>query len=92
MSDWDKAYDAEAARIVKEFQTTGKADGLTPSHWDQGKCDEALDDIAEILAKAPKEGASSVLRAIRWRMTKLYNDLADFDASRVADRAQDEVL
>lgn len=90
MSDtWDKAYDAEAARIVREFQTTGKADGLTPSHWDQGKCDEALDDIAAVLATGPQADDAAILRMIRERMTKLYNDLADFEASRVADKLQD---
>ena len=51
---WEKHYDEEAARIVKEFQTTGKADGQPPSHWDQGQCDEAIDDIAAKLAQIPR--------------------------------------
>lgn len=85
---WDRHYDEEAARIVKEFKTTGKADGQPPSHWDQGKCDEAIDDIAGILAI--HEGHVMMpLHMIRERMTKLYNDLADFEATRVADKLQD---
>lgn len=84
---WEKHYDEEAARIVKEFQTTGKADGQPPSHWDQGKCDEAIDQIAAILAL--NEGVATTLFMIRERMTKLYNDLSDFEATRVADNLQD---
>ncbi len=87
-AEWDRLYDAEAARIVKEFQTTGKADGLATSYWDQDGCDKALDDIAAILATSPQADDASILRMIRERMTKLYNDLADFDASRVADKLQ----
>lgn len=86
---WEKHYDEEAARIVKEFQTTGKADGLAPSYWDQDGCDKATDDIAGILATSPQADDATILRMIRERMTKLYNDLADFDASRVADKLQD---
>lgn len=87
---WDKDYDAEAARIVKEFQTTGQADNLTPSYWDQNMSEEALDDIAGILATGPQADDAAILLMIRERMTKLYNDLADFDASRVADKLQHE--
>lgn len=87
-AEWDRLYDAEAARIVKEFQTTGKADGLAPSYWDQDGCDKALDDIAEILATQPHADAKALVGMVCNRMTKLYNDLADFDASRVADKLQ----
>lgn len=87
-AEWDRLYDAEAARIVEEFQSTGKADGLAPSYWDQDGCDKATDDIAGILATSPQADDATILRMIRERMTKLYNDLADFDASRVADKLQ----
>ncbi len=57
MTDWDKAYDAEAARIVKEFQTTGKADGLTPSD------PTAATKTAEELERGdPKRGGAAEAR------------------------------